>query len=97
MISKTVAGCEIQPLSFPPGLPEGSHDFERCVCDVARLDRPAEAGWDGIPRVRRGAGAGNTTHIHKQRDVLCLPFLDDTHSLCVCLCAAGGRFGPGGV
>ncbi len=38
--------------SLSPGPFKGSYDLERGVCDLERLDRPTEAGWDGLPGVR---------------------------------------------
>lgn len=35
----------------PSGPFKGSYDLEWGVCDLERLDRPTEAGWDGIPGV----------------------------------------------
>lgn len=39
-------------LFLSPGPFKGSYDLERGLCDLERLDRPTEAGWDGIPGVR---------------------------------------------
>lgn len=59
--------------------------------DLERLDRPAEAGRDGISRVWPGEGAGILSEWHIIRSLLCPLCLPHHFSLsllskCVCLC-----------
>lgn len=34
------------------GVLEGTYDSQRCLCNLERLDRPTETGWDGLPGIR---------------------------------------------